>query len=72
MSGCVQGVVDCRRSTRSEADGSTELRPTEARSEAGSKFPDCCRIGPPRFDYRVKAPDEHRPLKIDDHANPRR
>jgi len=25
-------------------DGSAKLRPTEAGSEAGSKFPDCCRI----------------------------
>jgi len=46
---------------RPEADGSAKLRPTEAGSEAGSKFPDCCRIRSAPFDYRVKAPDEHRP-----------
>jgi hypothetical protein len=32
-------------------DGSAKLRPTEARSEAGSKFPDCCRIRSAPFDH---------------------
>src|SRR5207247_9003284 len=53
---------------RPEADGSAKLRPTEAGSEAGSKFPDCLRIRSAAFDYRVKAPDEHRPTRSMNHA----
>jgi len=51
-----------------EADGSHKLRPTEAGSEAGSKFHDCCRIRSAPFDYRVKAPDEDRPPRSMNHA----
>src|SRR6266850_1932990 len=49
-------------------DGSAKLRPTEAGSKAGSKFPDCCRIRSAPFDYRVKAPDEHRPPRSMNYA----